>query len=82
MTNTNCLEGIACPACGNDFMIYIEARTMAAVTDDGSETFGDMEWDASSYTECPDCGRSGTLSEFRVGLAKGNANNTGKENRP
>ena len=80
MTNTNCLEGIACPACGNDSMIHIEARTLAVVTDNGAETFGDMEWDASSYAECPDCRHRGTLGEFRIEPTKPNPNKTKKEN--
>ena len=67
MTNTNCLEGIACPKCGNDFRIFIEAKTLAVVTDDGAETFGDMEWDDDSYAECPECQHHGTLGEFRIG---------------
>jgi len=66
MTNTNCLEGIACPKCGNDSRIYIEAKTLAVVMDDGAETFGHMEWDGDSYTECPECGHRGTLAEFRI----------------
>jgi DNA-directed RNA polymerase subunit RPC12/RpoP len=66
MINHNCLEGIACPKCGNDAMISIEARTLAAVTDDGAETSGDMEWDADSYAECPYCQHRGTLGEFRT----------------
>jgi len=66
MINHNCLAGIACPKCGNDAMIYIKARTLAAVTDDGAETSGDMEWDADSYAECPYCQYLGTLGEFRT----------------
>lgn len=66
MTNSNCLEGIVCPKCGNDAMVYIEARTLAVVTDDGAETFGDMEWDSDSYAECPDCQHRCTLKEFRI----------------
>ena len=80
MTKTNCLQGIACPACGNDSMIYIGARTLAVVTDEGAETFGDMEWDASSYAECPACRHRGTLGEFRIEPTKPNPNKTKKEN--
>jgi hypothetical protein len=82
MTNTNCLDGIACPTCGNDFRIYIQIATLAVVTDDGAETFGDMDWDDSSYAECPDCKRHGTLSEFRPGTRDANTNTTEKEKRP
>jgi ribosomal protein S27E len=65
MTNTNCLAGISCPNCGNDSVVYIETRTLAVVTDDGAETFGDMEWDADSYAECPECKHRGTVGQFR-----------------
>jgi hypothetical protein len=82
MTNTNCLEDIACPACGNDSMLYIAVRTLAVVTDDGAETYGDMEWDGDSYAECPECRRSGTLAGFRVEPATDNPGQTEKENRP
>lgn len=66
MTNTNCLEGLACPNCGHRVRLFIEVRTLADVTDDGAETFGDMEWDASSYAECPECRYHGTLGKFRI----------------
>jgi len=82
MTSSNCLEGIACPACGNDSMLYIEVRTLASVTDDGAETYGDMEWDSGSYAECPECRRSGTLAEFRVEPATENPTQTTEEKRP
>jgi DNA-directed RNA polymerase subunit RPC12/RpoP len=79
MTNSNCLEGIACPKCGNDSLIYIETTTLAAVTDDGAETFGDMEWDADSYAECPECGHRSILGEFRIPTDNDNATQTSKE---
>jgi DNA-directed RNA polymerase subunit RPC12/RpoP len=79
MTNNNCLVGIACPQCGNDAMIYIEAKTLAVVTDDGAETFGDMEWDGDSYAECPDCEHRGTLGEFRIDPATETLTPTHKE---
>jgi DNA-directed RNA polymerase subunit RPC12/RpoP len=66
MTNTNCLEGISCPKCGNDSRLIVAVRSLAEVTDDGAETFGDMEWDEGSYAECPECGHQGALGEFRI----------------
>ena len=66
MTNTNCLEGITCPKCGNESRFHIAVTTMANVTDDGAETFGDMEWDAASFTECPECRHCGSLNEFHT----------------
>jgi DNA-directed RNA polymerase subunit RPC12/RpoP len=79
MTNSNCLEGIACPQCGNDFRIYIGVKTLAEVTDEGAETFGDMEWDGDSYAECPDCRHSGTLDGFRIDAATETSTSNDKE---
>jgi DNA-directed RNA polymerase subunit RPC12/RpoP len=78
MTNSKCLEGIACPQCGNDRMIYIEARTLAAVTDDGVKTF-ELEWNADSYAECPNCQHRGTLGEFRIAATTEPSTSTDKE---
>ena len=63
--NTNCLEHTACPQCGNDSALKIAVKTLAHVTDDGAETFGDLEWDDQSFAACPACGREGKLGEFR-----------------
>ena len=63
--NTNCLEHIACPQCGNDSALKIAVTALAHVTDDGAETFGDLEWDDQSFAACPACGREGKLGEFR-----------------
>ena len=76
---TNCLEGIACPQCGNDAMIYIEAKTLTVVTDDGAEAFGDMDWDGDSYAECPDCQHRGRLNGFRVAPTINTSTSTNKE---
>lgn len=77
MTNTNCLENIACPRCGNDSRIIVEVITLAEVTDDGAEMFGDMEWDDGNYAECPECRYRGTIGEFRI--PADNANPTTEE---
>lgn len=64
MPNTNCLEGNACPECGNEYKFRIAARTIAIVTDDGVEDYGDMEWDEASFTQCSKCFWQGRLKEF------------------
>jgi hypothetical protein len=79
MTNSNCLHGIACSKCANDSMIYIEVWTLAVVTDDGAETYGDMEWNSDSYAECPDCQHCGTLGGFRIDPATESSTSTQKE---
>jgi len=65
--NTNCLENIKCPACGNEDTFRIAVTALATVTDDGAEVeYGDAEWDESSYAECAQCCKHGKLSDFSV----------------
>jgi DNA-directed RNA polymerase subunit RPC12/RpoP len=71
MTNTNCLEGLRCPHCGNEDRLLIVATVVAEVTDDGADVaspqYGNgFEWDDDSNTRCPECDRAGPLSGFRV----------------
>ena len=66
MTNSNCLENIKCPACGYEYEFRIAAKTIATVTDNGIDDYGDLEWDADSYAECADCQHRGTLKDFTV----------------
>jgi len=65
MTNTNCLEGIACPQCGQADRFKIEAKVLMNVSDDGSEDCGlGHHWDAQSFCQCVKCGHSAELSTF------------------
>ena len=66
MTNTNCLEGIRCPKCGQEDRFFIMGCAQFEVTDDGSDAVGDHEWDDSSATRCVQCGFDGELKDFRV----------------
>lgn len=71
MTNMNCLEGIACPQCGNEDRMMIAARVVADVTDEGADVapsrYGNgFEWDDESHCRCPVCDRNGPLGAFRV----------------
>jgi hypothetical protein len=65
MTNSNCLENISCPKCGQEERFKIVALITCDVTDEGSEPVGDHEWDDHSATRCPVCGFDGKLKEFR-----------------
>ena len=65
MTNTNCLENVCCPKCGQEGRFKIVALITCLVTDDGSEPVGDHEWDDHSATRCVECGFSGELKDFR-----------------
>jgi DNA-directed RNA polymerase subunit RPC12/RpoP len=67
MTNTNCLEDIRCPKCGQEDRFFIMGCAQFEVTDDGSEAVGDHEWDDQSSTRCPECNHIATLKDFREG---------------
>lgn len=65
MSNTNCLQGLRCPECGQGEHLKIAAMVTCHVTDEGSEAIGDHDWGFDSHTECPDCGFEGKLRAFR-----------------
>jgi hypothetical protein len=65
MTNTNCLENVCCPRCGQEDRFKITAIISCIVTDDGSDPVGDHEWDNDSATQCLECGFDGELKDFR-----------------
>jgi hypothetical protein len=69
MTNTNCLEGIRCPKCGQEDRFMIAANIIAEVTDDGADVasphYGNgFEWDEESYCRCPECNLEGKVKDF------------------
>ena len=68
-TNTNVLEGVRCPKCGNDERLLVVANVWLDVTDDGSVPSeepgrGDHEWDDNAATECSRCGHMGRWAAF------------------
>lgn len=65
MTNTNCLDGLRCPKCGQEDQLKIVALITCVVTDEGSEAVGCHDWDQDSPTTCPECVFSGKLKDFR-----------------
>ena len=60
------IYGLACPRCDYDETLDIQIFCMARVTSQGSEPFGDHEWDEDSFCRCPNCNRTGDVSEFRI----------------
>lgn len=66
--NENCLEGIACPSCGQADSFGVQATAWFDVTDDGTEfdySAGGPEWDDSSPIICRSCYNQGTVGDFR-----------------
>jgi hypothetical protein len=53
--NTNCLENVRCPNCGNSDAFTLTALAEIRVTDDGAEPIGAFEYDDTVHAECPDC---------------------------
>lgn len=82
MTNANCLEGIRCPACGNEDRFRIAATSIFTVTDDGTGDHGDVEWHDGSFTECAGCSRSGILKDFRAAAKAAEADAAGHTPAP
>ncbi len=62
--NTNCLRGFKCPSCGQTEAFNIQIKTICRVTDDGTETLGDCEWDDSNFCGCCKCPHIGTVRDF------------------
>jgi hypothetical protein len=66
MPNTNCLEYMQSPKCGNEDAFLIEVQQVMLVTDDGTEDapgYG-AEWDNDSACECVACKFQGEVREF------------------
>jgi hypothetical protein len=66
MSNVNCLEGLACPRCGNADSLLITANVRLFVTDDGADFAQgcDPNWNDDSVATCPECDFDGTLAAF------------------
>lgn len=64
MPNTNCLENMACPQCGQREQFCIQVTTLATVVDNGIMDTGDNSWDDDSYAQCDECGWTGTVIQL------------------
>ena len=66
MTNSNCLEGIQCPACKSKGPFWIAVETNVLMSDDGwTATSGDIDdWGSWSYIRCDSCDEAGIVREF------------------
>jgi len=70
MANTNCLDGIRCPECGQEDGFYIDVVILATVymTDNGydDEEGAGTEWGDDSDIRCGDCDHLGQVRDFRT----------------
>ena len=62
--NTNCLEGMACPKCGQTESLHIAVTSWVKMTDDGTDGMTDTEWDENSPCQCLECDHFGLAHEF------------------
>lgn len=69
--NENCLEGMACPSCGDfgPFRIDVTQSGLTVVTDMGTEfgVEGDTEWGDDATCVCMECSYRSVVREFRGG---------------
>jgi hypothetical protein len=63
--NINLLATMQCPGCKSRGPFKIAATTLFTMDIHGTETFDDPEYDRGSYCQCPTCGRSGIVEDFR-----------------
>lgn len=66
--NTNALEGMSCPQCGNYAGFQIEAETIVEVFDNGVDSYSKTGWGDHSNVKCPECGWTGTVGLASVGV--------------
>ena len=63
--NTNSLENIRCPDCGNSSRFKIVALITTNASHDGAVPHGDLEWDDDSNIDCLQCDLAGVVKNFR-----------------
>lgn len=67
--NANCLAGMKCPKCGSLEPFGIEVTMTVTMCDDGTDDYGNSEWEDTSYCECRACCFHGIAGDFRVDRA-------------
>jgi len=63
--NSNCLAGMKCPKCGSLEPFDIHAEVICKVYDDGTDEYGDVEWQDDSLCRCSKCNALGTVAGFQ-----------------
>lgn len=58
--------GLECPKCGSDSRLSIVIRAWANLGIDGTEPYGDHEWDQDSPCMCSDCGHTANVMHFDI----------------
>lgn len=62
--NENCLDGFACPRCGEHDKLIVTGAADFELTDAGTDDFGDVTFDDDSPARCSVCDFAGRLKDF------------------
>ncbi len=62
--NTNVLIGFECPECGSLGPFQIAAKSWFQVSDSGTDSHSDVEWEKDSAVICCGCNHEGTVKSF------------------
>lgn len=62
--NLRTIYDLACPRCANDQRLIVEISTLAHLSAEGTEPFGDQYWGPSSACRCPQCDYHATVTAF------------------
>ena len=65
MPNINILVGVRCPECGHEDEFMVPCTGVGAVTDDGVEIIGDIDFCDGAVWLCTNCGTTGPENMFR-----------------
>jgi len=68
--NSNCLEGCACPSCGQSDLFRVAAFSVFEVTDEGTYDHFDVNWEDDASTWCGECEWKGVFGDLRKAADK------------
>jgi len=57
---------LECPSCHSDERLQVALTTMADLTPEGTDPWGDHEWDDKSFMRCAGCGHCGCVADFEI----------------
>ena len=66
MSTVRNLFGMACPNCGSDEQLRVVLTVVARLSTDGTEPFGDHDWNDKSLCMCDACEFVGHVRQFEV----------------
>lgn len=62
---------LACPRCGNDDQLYIDATTRVRLHAHGEIEHQDIEWTGTSPILCGQCGHHAQVQDFEADTPEG-----------